>query len=60
VGRPFLIDADGRVSQRAPADEGIAALLSSALEMDRLAGPQGMVARELTDHSPINYVSALK
>ncbi|MDH3231215.1 MAG: lipase family protein [Alphaproteobacteria bacterium] len=60
VGTPWLIDADGRVLQRAPEDEGLAALLSSALETDRLVNPQGLLRRELTDHSPINYVSALR
>ena len=59
VGTPYLIDADGRVLQRTPEDEGFAALLSSALEAGQLAGPHGMLPRELTDHSPINYVAAL-
>ena len=58
--RPYLIDPDGRVSQSEPEDEGLAALLSSALDADRLKGPNGMLVRELTDHSPINYVSALR
>ena len=60
VGTPYLIDADGGVSRRAHEEEGLAGLLSSALEAGRLAGPHGGLARELTDHSPINYVSALR
>jgi pimeloyl-ACP methyl ester carboxylesterase len=60
VGTPFLIDPDGRVSQSAPEDDGLAALLSSALETEYLARPGGVLRRELTDHSPINYVSALR
>ena len=60
VGTPFLIDADGRVSQGAPEDDGLGALLSSALETEHLTGPGGVLRRELTDHSPINYVSTLR
>lgn len=60
VGTPYLIDADGRVEQRLPDDEGLTALLSTALESGRLKDRNGALMRELTDHSPINYVSALR
>lgn len=63
VGRPYVIDEDGDVEQREPEDRGVTELLLSALP----EGPErlnalfdGHLPRELTDHSPINYVSALR
>ena len=60
VGTPFLIDADGEVSQNDPEAAGLADLVSGMFEAGRLSGPDGVLLRELTDHSPINYVSALR
>lgn len=58
VGEPWLIDADGRVTQRSPRSRGLAELLWDGLRNgSALRG--GNLPRELTDHSPINYVSAL-
>jgi hypothetical protein len=59
VGEPWLIGADGRVTQRSPRSQGLTALL-----VDGLRGAKSWsgkdLPRELTDHSPINYVSALR
>lgn len=60
VGTPFLIDADGDVVQRDPQDAGLADLVSGMFDKGRFTGPDGLLLRELTDHSPINYVSALR
>lgn len=60
VGTPFLIDADGEVSQRDPEEAGLADLVSGIFDMRRLTGPDGLMLLELTDHSPVNYVSALR
>lgn len=60
VATPVLIDPDGRVFERAPENEGFGSLLSSALETGFLLEPDGAARRELTDHAPINYVSALR
>lgn len=60
VGTPFLIDADGEVSQRDPEDAGLVDLVSGIFDKGRLTGEDGALLRELTDHSPINYVSALR
>ncbi len=59
VGEPWLIDADGRVTQRSPRSQGLTALLLDALR-DGKAWSGKNLPRELTDHSPINYVSALR
>ena len=63
VGEPYIIDAEGSVEQRKPEDGGIGGLLLSALPLDwqALAARFGAVLpKELTDHAPINYVSALR
>lgn len=60
VETSFFIDPDGRVSISEPEDEGLYALLSGALKSGNLTGPDSLLRRELTDHSPINYVSALR
>ncbi len=63
VGTPHLIDTDGRVSRRAPRHQGLATLLADSLNWDgiRTATRIGRnLPRELTDHAPINYVSALR
>ncbi len=63
AGRPFAIDEDGGVEQREPEDQGVTDLVLSRL----LQGTARLSAlfdselpRELTDHAPINYVSALR
>jgi len=63
TGRPYVIDEEGSVEQREPDEQGVTELLLSALPL----GPErlnalfdGHLPRELTDHSPINYVSALR
>ncbi len=63
VGQPFVIDAEGEVQQREPDDRGVTELLLSALPQDPSRLNElfdGRLPRELTDHSPINYVSALR
>ncbi len=62
VGVSYLIDRDGNVAQRRPNDRGLHQFLVSALSTGRqqLAQRFGQtLPRELTDHAPINYVSAL-
>lgn len=62
VGVPFLIDRNGSVAQRRPNDRGLHEFLMSGLPTDgqSLVRRFGQtLPRELTDHSPINYVSAL-
>lgn len=62
VGMPYLIGRDGNVAQRRPNDRGLHAFLVSALPTDRQSLAQRFgqtLPRELTDHAPINYVSAL-
>jgi hypothetical protein len=63
VGAPYAIDRAGNVAPGEPEDPGLGDLLSSALPLDRqsLAARFGQtLPRELTDHAPINYVSALR
>lgn len=63
VGEPHVIDRAGRVRQRRPRHRGLSELLSSALSgrrRDLGALLAGGLPRELTDHAPINYVSALR
>ncbi|UCH75851.1 MAG: lipase family protein [Rhodospirillales bacterium] len=60
VATPHLIDPDGRVLRQIPEEAGLAELLSGALRTGLLFEPDGTLRRELTDHSPINYVSALR
>lgn len=59
VGEPWLIGPDGDVTQRAPRSQGLAALLWDGMRNGN-AWANGDLPRELTDHSPINYVSALR
>lgn len=59
VGEPWLIGPDGDVTQRSPRSPGLAALLWDTLS-DGKAWSGGDLPRELTDHSPINHVSALR
>lgn len=63
VGEPWVIDAVGNIQQRKPANGGIGGLLLSALPLDwqSLSARFGSVLpKELSDHAPINYVSALR
>lgn len=60
VGTAFLIDAEGNVARRDPADSGLVDLVAGMFDSNRLTGEDGALLRELTDHSPINYVSALR
>ncbi len=59
VGEPWLITADGSVTQHSPPSHGLAALLRDGLS-NGSAWRRGDLPRELTDHSPINYVMALR
>lgn len=62
VGMPYLIDRVGKVTQRRPNDRGLHGFLASALPTNRQSLAQRFgqtLPRELTDHAPINYVSAL-
>lgn len=63
VGLPYVIDRDGNVAQRRPEERGVGELVASALSKGR-AGLSELVGnglpRELSDHAPINYVSALR
>lgn len=63
VGAPHFIDREGRVHDRAPEDESLLGSLIDALPgSHRRLGEvfRGTLPRELTDHAPINYVSALR
>lgn len=63
VGTPFVIDRDGNLAQGVPEDRGLSDLLTSALPFDRQSLIERFgqtLPRELTDHAPINYVSALR
>lgn len=61
VGQPYYIDAVGNVSQTRPPEKGVANFLARALERDQLAElVKNRLPREMTDHAPINYVSALR
>ena len=62
VGATHFIDREGRVHDRAPEDESLLGSLLDALpvnhqRLDELF--RGTLPRELSDHAPINYVSAL-
>lgn len=63
VGLPYVIDRDGNVTQRRPEDPGVTGLVTRALSRGR-AGLTELtnkrLPRELSDHAPINYVSALR
>lgn len=59
VGEPWLIDAGGRVTQRSPRSRGLAGLLWDGLRNGN-TWATGDLPRELTDHSPMNYVLALR
>ena len=60
---PYVIDGDGKVAQRRPEERGVTELVASALSKGR-AGLSELVGnglpRELSDHAPINDVSALR
>ena len=63
VGEVHVIDRAGRVHRRRPRQRGVSELLASALSgrrRDLGALLSGGLPRELTDHAPINYVSALR
>lgn len=61
VGLPHYIDALGNVTQTRPPEKGVANFLARALERDQLAELiKNRLPREMTDHAPINYVSALR
>jgi len=63
VGEARDIDRAGRIHRRKPRHRGIGDLLASALS-DQIRVPLALLAgdlpRELSDHAPINYVSALR
>ena len=63
MGEVYNIDRLGRVHDRRPHHRGVTELLASAFEGRRWdvgALLAGGLPRELTDHAPINYVSALR
>jgi hypothetical protein len=63
VGEVFVIDRLGRVYARRPRHRGVTELLASAFEgrpWDLAPLLAGSLPRELADHAPINYVSALR
>jgi hypothetical protein len=63
IGEAHVIDRAGRVHQRRPHNRGVSELLASAFEGHRWDLGALLAAglpRELTDHAPINYVSALR
>ena len=63
MGEVHVIDRLGRVHERRPHHRSVTELLVSAFEgrrWDLKALLRGGLPRELTDHAPINYVSALR
>jgi hypothetical protein len=63
MGEVHVIDRLGRVHERRPHHRSVTELLASAFEgrsWDLGALLAGGLPRELTDHAPINYVSALR
>ncbi len=63
AGLPYVIDRDGNATQRQPEDPGVKGLLTSALSRGRAGLTEltsNRLPRELSDHAPINYVSALR
>ena len=63
MGEVHVIDRMGRVHQRRPHHRSVSELLASAFSgrrRDLGALLRGGLPRELTDHAPINYVSALR
>ena len=63
AGLPYVIDRDGNVIQRRPEDPGVTDLVTSALSRGRAGLTEltnNRLPRELSDHAPINYVSALR
>ena len=63
VGEARVIDRAGRVHRQRPRERGIGDLLASVLSgrrRDLSSLLAGDLPRELSDHSPINYVSALR
>ena len=63
MGEVHVIDRLGRVHERRPHHRSVTELLASAFEgrsWDLGAALRGGLPRELSDHAPINYVSALR